>query len=148
MVVESIVIMLKAFFHICITILAVIFVMFGGNTDKVMEMGIYKYFYEEELEPETSELIIDGVSYNVTLERTRLYNIFHIDPWGSSPYRPQATRVTIEYPDGVSYEGEVQKLSFYVSDILGLQLIDDETIKVTFKDHANEERSITLVRSD
>src|SRR5690625_5789231 len=85
-VIESLVQMAKVFFHICVTVLAVLFVMLGGDTERVMDMGIYKYFYEEEIEPERSELIIDDIEYKVTLEGTRLYNIFHIDPWRSEEH--------------------------------------------------------------
>lgn len=129
-VIESLVQMAKVFFHICVTVLAVLFVMLGGDTERVMDMGIYKYFYEEEIEPERSELIIDDIEYKVTLEGTRLYNIFHIDPWGSSSYRPQTTKITIECPDKTLYEGEVQKRSFYASDIEEVQRIDDDTIQI------------------
>ena len=89
--VESVITMFKAFFHICIMILAIVFVMLGGNTDEVLNSKIYQHFYEEEVAEETSELVIDGITYNATIGGRELYNIFHIDPWGSSAYRPQVT---------------------------------------------------------
>lgn len=72
-------------------ILAIVFVMLGGNTDEVLSSKIYRHFYEEEVAEETSELVIDGITYNATIGGRELYNIFHIDPWGSSAYRPQVT---------------------------------------------------------
>lgn len=146
MVVEPIVAMLKAFFHICVMMLAIVFVMLGGNTEKVLDSRIYAYFYEEEIEEQTSEVEIDGVTYVVTLGGRELYDIFHIDSWGSSAYRPQVSTIEVEYPDGTLYKGEIEGYRLFSSDILGFRVVGEGAVEMFFNDSLQgEKKTVVLV---